>query len=370
MAIDRIEVSPDDDGLRVDQFLGHHFSEVSRSRWTKLIAAGCVRVNGKAVAVSKRLKAGDAVEVELPPVEDPTASNDFEGPEPQVLFEDSDLIVLVKPRGLTVHPGAGVQLRETLAGWLRATGRLSPEFALPPPESSEDDEDSPELRGGIVHRLDKITSGLLVAAKTPFAQALLSAQFAERRAGRLYWALVAGHPGQLRGKRSVKLEKLLTTVPPAAALRIRALEGDGEAISFASRLRRDPVHRTRFQVSPGAEGRRAVTHFSVISESADLALIECRLETGRTHQIRVHLSALGYPILGDVLYGGAEDRRVWLHAHTLRFYHPREGDERVFRAPLPAEDESDLTSRGLRTETRGLEWPGWNSDSPKDGPED
>lgn len=251
------------------------------------------------VRPSDRLRGGDHVDVEIPPL--PAAAT-APAPEPiplAVVYEDSDLLVVDKPVGMTVHPGAG-----------RSTGTLvhavlahSPGMAL---IGGAD-------RPGIVHRLDKDTSGLLVVAKTEAAWRGLQAQIQSRRARREYLALVHG-----------RLERSSSVIEAP--------------------IGRDPRHRTRMAVV--ASGRRAVTHYTVAERFEDATLLQVRLDTGRTHQIRVHLAHIGHPVVGDPIYGRRANawgmRRQALHARTLAFAHPTTGADMVFHAPLPTDFEEAL----------------------------
>ncbi len=173
-----------------------------------------------------------------------------------------------------------------------------------------------------MHRLDKGTSGCLVVAKHPEAHRKLSEQFAAKTAGRHYWARVQGDVERLRVSLPPRLVRMIEEHPLKLAFRI---DSEGR-YSFSSPLGRDPKNRLRFAVLP--EGKQAVTHFKVLSKNADSTLLDVQLETGRTHQIRVHMAFLGFPLVGDGLYGGRAHDRILLHAHTLYFTHPRT-DERM-----------------------------------------
>lgn len=299
-------------GRRLDVFLADHLPEVSRARLQALIAAGLVSVapseaEGATGAVaaarvsrlrpSHRVRAGERVAVKVPPVEPTTLR-----PEPiplVIIYEDGDLLVVDKPAGLTVHPGAG-----------RPTGTLVQAVLSHCP-------DLPgiggEQRPGIVHRLDKDTSGLLVVAKTEAALRGLQAQIQARRARRDYLALVWG--------------------------RLNRAEGAVDAP-----IGRDPRHRTRMAVV--ASGRRAVTHYRVVERFREATLLELRLQTGRTHQIRVHCAALDHPVVGDPVYGRRPNawglRRQALHAFRLAFAHPATGVELTFTVPLPPDIDAAL----------------------------
>lgn len=239
-----------------------------------------------------RLRAGDRIEVEIPPPRSPGLV-----PEPiplDVAYEDAEVLVINKPAGLTVHPGAGRQTGTLVHAILARCPGL-------PGIGGED-------RPGIVHRLDKDTSGLLVVAKTERALRALQAQIQTRRAGREYRALVHGRVARPQG-------------------RIEAPIG------------RDPRHRTRMAVV--ASGRHAVTHYRVAEAFEAATLLDVRLETGRTHQIRVHCASIGHPVVGDPVYGRRPNpwglARQALHAHRLTFAHPVSGAPLSFTAPLPAD---------------------------------
>lgn len=240
---------------------------------------------------SFRLRPGQRVRV-LAPASEPFTV----GPEAiplEVVYADADVLVVNKPAGLTVHPAPG-HPRGTLVNAVLAQVTGLAGIGGP-------------LRPGIVHRLDKDTSGLLVIAKSDAAYRSLTAQLRERRVARTYLALVRGTPRR-------------------------------DAGSVAEPIGRHPTQRTRMAVS--ARGRSALTHYRVVERLPGATLLECTLETGRTHQIRVHLRHIGHPILGDPVYGVPgvpEISRQALHAARLEFTHPRSGERLVFRAPLPAD---------------------------------
>src|SRR6266481_4978805 len=247
-------VSGNDAKLRLDQFLAKRLPEYSRSRLQQLIRTGFVRVNERATRPQQIVRTGDKIDLLEPPLEKIETL-----PEPiplDVLFEEEDLIVINKPAGLTVHPGAG-QREHTLVNAL-----LSYCTTLSGIGGKE--------RPGIVHRLDKETSGCLVVAKNDTAHRELSKQFAARTVEKIYLALVAG-----------KLRK------PAGII--------------DEKIGRHPVHRQRMSVS-ARHGRAAKNDYRVIRSSDQASLIECRLHSGRTHQIRVHLHHLGHPVVGDKIY--------------------------------------------------------------------
>ncbi len=287
-------VAEADAGSRLDRALAARDEIGSRSLAERLLRAGAVRVDGAVRPKSHRLEAGSVIEVELP-----KASVGLE-PEPvtvPVLYEDGDLVVVDKPAGLSVHPGAG-ERRATLAGQLLTLGAAGG----PDPD-----------RPGIVHRLDRDTSGLLLVARSEGAHAALQEEIRRRKIERRYLALVRGHPRSRTG-------------------RIDAPIG---------RDRRDPTRRSLDTDEP----REAVTHFEVVETMSEHALLHVRLETGRTHQIRVHLAAIELPVSGDPQYGVAGDlglERQFLHAHALRFKHPFSGEEIEIMSPLPPDLEAAL----------------------------
>jgi 23S rRNA pseudouridine1911/1915/1917 synthase len=302
-----------DQSERLDKALTHHVTSLSREQLKRLILAGHVRAEEGTPLTDPALKIKGSLTVcvHIPPPEPSHLQ-----PEPgdlDILFEDTHLLVLNKPAGLTVHPGAG-QRGGTLVNALLAhcAGQLSGIGGVERP--------------GIVHRLDKDTSGLLVVAKTDAAHRPLANAFKNRAIRRSYLALCAGVP-----------------LPPAGKIDLP--------------LGRHPTHRTKMAVVAANKGRRAVTHYQVQEKfGAISSLLQCRLETGRTHQIRVHLAHKHHPILGDPLYSrhtrlkGASEAltkalqgltRQMLHAEELGFTHPVTQEELLFQAPPPA-DFSDF----------------------------
>src|SRR5712691_8410403 len=283
-----------DAGMRLDRWLVTAVRGISRARLQALIGDGRVRVDGVVRKTAYRLQGGEAVDVEIPP-----APPEELAPEPialTIIHEDDDVLVVDKPAGMVVHPGAGVS-RGTLAAGALAH---APEMAAV----------GGQRRPGIVHRLDKGTSGLLVLAKTTLAYHALVAQLGAREVTREYLAVVHGLLARAEG-------------------RIDAPIG------------RDPHHRQRMAIRPLGEGRRAVTRFGVVERFDGFTLVGCRLETGRTHQIRVHLASLGHPVAGDSVYGRGRPPLpvdldgVALHAARLVFLHPATQERMEFSAPLP-----------------------------------
>jgi 23S rRNA pseudouridine1911/1915/1917 synthase len=282
-------------GLRLDQALARLMPGESRSRLAKLIESGHVRVDGEPAAVRAKVKSGEAVEVTLVP----RPSDNAFRPEAialDVVHEDDDVLVIDKPAGLVVHPGSGNWEGTMLNALLHHAPALR---ELP--------------RAGIVHRLDKDTSGLIVVAKNEAAQLDLVRQLQARTVKRTYLALVRGHvatPG-------------IVDAP----------------------IGRHPVQRTRMAIVP--TGKPAVTHYRVRETLPRHTLLECDLETGRTHQIRVHLASIGHPIEGDPVYAGraaAKLGRQALHAWKLAFAHPRGRAPLRFEAPIPADFRALLKS--------------------------
>jgi 23S rRNA pseudouridine1911/1915/1917 synthase len=294
-----------DSGCRLDVAVARHLPDLSRSRIGRLATEGRILVDGAARKPAFRLRAGQRIHVAVPPAAPARLS--AEAIPLDVVYEDADLLVINKPAGLTVHPAPG-----------HPSGTLVNAVLARVP-------DLPGIGGtvrpGIVHRLDKDTSGLLVVAKTDEAHRSLSAQLRTRSVGRTYLAVVRG--------------------------RLRR-----DAGVIAAPIGRHPAHRTRLAVV--LRGREAVTHYEVLERFQNATLLACRLETGRTHQIRVHLTHTGHPILGDPVYGRApapEMRRQALHAARLEFTHPRTGRRITCTAPIP-EDMKNLLAR-LRHESGG-----------------
>lgn len=300
MATLRFSVAEAEAGARLDRALAAREEIGSRGLAERLVRGGLVTVDGARPAKSHRLEAGSLIEVELP--DEPKAL----APEPvsvRTAYEDDDVLVVDKPAGIAVHPGAGVT-RGTLAGQLLTLGATG--------------GDDPE-RPGIVHRLDRDTSGLLVVARSETAFERLQDAIRRREVERRYLALVRGTPRSRTG-------------------RIDAPIG---------RDRRDPTRRSLDTDEP----RGAVTHFEVLELLPEHALLDVRLETGRTHQIRVHLQAIDLPVAGDRLYGVEGDLgldRQFLHAHRLRFRHPITGVELDLVSPLPA-DLAEALERARRS---------------------
>lgn len=286
--------------VRCDKWLAARWPGVSRARWQKVLQEGGVTRSGRALKVTDRVSAGD--ELELPPVESLMESDAATAPEAEdwplsILFEDDALVVVDKPEGMVVHPGAGVERGTLVAALLHRYGSL--------PDLGDVE------RPGIVHRLDKGTSGLMLVARTQEAGRNLQSQFAERQTEKEYLAVVQG--------------------------KMPALSG-----TIDKPIGRHPV--ARMKMACREDGRTAITHWQVIHDGPGWSLCRITIETGRTHQIRVHLASLGNPVLGDKLYGFKaaklpaqvpEPGRILLHAHRLAFNHPVDGRRMNFTCPAP-----------------------------------
>lgn len=289
------DVQPEEGGARLDHFLVRHLPDHSRSSLGKHIRSGHILVNSNQVKPGVKLHLGDIVTVELPAPEKSglvAQPVDF-----LILFEDEGLLVISKPPGLVVHPAAGHADSTLVNGLLHRYAHL-------PGESS---------RPGIVHRLDKDTSGIMLVAKTEKMLRLLAAAFKERRIHKTYHALLLRCPKDMAGR----------VVAP---------------------IGRHPVNRKKMAIR-NVSGRYAATSWKIVEQfplsSTSLCLAEIIIETGRTHQIRVHLASVGSPVAGDILYGGkVADKagvridRQFLHASTISFIHPETGDDCSFTAPL------------------------------------
>jgi 23S rRNA pseudouridine1911/1915/1917 synthase len=321
-----IEVSTDAAGQRLDQFLAAQLDGVSRSRVQMLMEQGDVLVNGEREKASLKLRGGEHITITGEPRPVPLKATAEDIPL-DVVYEDADLAVVNKPAGMMVHAGSGqnedARSRGTLVNaLLHRFKKLSATGG--------------DLRPGIVHRLDKDTSGLIVVAKNDRSHAALGEMFASRQIRKTYLALVQGN-----------------------------LERDRGTINAA--VARDPVRRTRMTTQPHDNARSAVSHYEVVKRLANrfgkFTLVRVRIETGRTHQIRVHMASIGHPVVGDTLYGGAgqltdqvaaqipqskaarrkaEPQRLrlgrnFLHAAKLEFPHPKSGKVLSLEAPLPEE---------------------------------
>lgn len=283
-------VDPESAGQRLDHFLQRQLPAVSRSRLQSWAKDGRVLINQQPAKPSQLLRPADVIDVH--PADLPPLSATPENIPLDIIYEDPDVVVINKPAGMTVHAGAGVHHGTLVNALLHHFAQLS--------------QVQGALRPGIVHRLDRFTSGVLIVAKTDQAHHSLAHQFAHRDIEKIYLALVQGLVKQDHGI----IEKPIT---------------------------RDPIHRTRFTAKTG-QGRAAWTEYFVERRFAQHTLLRINLGTGRTHQIRVHLSSLGHPIVGDTLYGAAAQPsldRFLLHAHRLTFTSPTTGEPITATAPLP-----------------------------------
>ena len=287
----------DEAGERLDTFLAQRCPDLSRSRIQALTAEGFVAVDGAQAKPAVRLREGQTVSLVVPPPAPSTLVP--QAMDLVVVYEDPDLLVIDKPAGLVTHPAPG-HPDQTLANAVLAH--------CPDLEGV-----GGEIRPGLVHRLDRDTSGLIVVAKNDAAQAGLSAQFKDRTVSKAYLAAVTGHP-------------------------------DPERATIDAPVGRHPRSRTRMAIV--TTGREAVTEYDMLRRLRGYALVEARPRTGRTHQIRVHMASIGHPVAGDTTYGvpapGLD--RHFLHAHRLAFTHPRTGDRLELESPLPDDLQDFLDS--------------------------
>lgn len=290
----RQEIFVGEDGTddRIDKFLAEQCEELSRSFLQKLLKSGEVSVNGQAVKASFRLSEGDLIVFEVPEAAKPEIL-----PEPfplDILYEDEDVILVNKPKGMVVHPAAG-HYSGTLVNALMYHCRDSLSGI------------NGVLRPGIVHRIDMDTTGVIIACKNDVSHRSIAEQLKEHSITRRYQAIVHG--------------------------RLKTDEGIVDAP-----IGRNPQDRKKMSINE-RNGKPAVTHYHVLNRFRDYTHIECRLETGRTHQIRVHMASIGHPLLGDAVYGPARCpyrlEGQTLHAGVLGFVHPRSGKYMEFSAPLP-----------------------------------
>ena len=310
-----VKVDPGQGPLRIDKYLLDKMTKVSRSRIQNGIVAGAIKVNQQQVKSNYKVRPNDLITILVPKSEQEDQEIEGEDIPIEVIYEDTDILVLNKPVGLVVHPGIG-----------NRTGTLVNALIYHLQRS-----DLPVLKGnpldrpGLVHRIDKNTSGLLVTAKYEYALSHLARQFYEHSSQRSYLALVWGEPKEKEG-------------------------------TIESYLGRDPKDRRKQHVFDSeADGKLAITHYKVIEPMYYVSLVECTLETGRTHQIRIHMSDLGHPLFGDAKYGGAKVVKGTvfqkykqfvhncltlmphqaLHAQSLGFEHPRLGERMHFSVPPP-----------------------------------
>ena len=299
----RLEV--DESGQRVDKYLAERIPELSRSQAQRLIREGLVTVNGQSTLPAYRVKEGECLTVRIPPKEKLALA--AEELPLKVVYEDEDIVVVDKPAGMVVHPSAG-----------HPRGTLMNALLAHIPSLANLGEDS---RPGIVHRLDKETSGLMVVAKNDSAQRFLKDEFKGREVEKTYLALVEGRPS---------VEHAVVEAP----------------------IGRDPKNRKRMAVVRG--GREARTEYRVLESYPRHSLLKVRPETGRTHQVRVHLAFIGHPVVGDRVYGRKRltlpMTRYFLHAQKLMFRHPKDGQYVEFETALP--DELQEALKRLRQETQ------------------
>ena len=305
MEIRTLQALPEDAGERLDAFLARRLENVTRSAAARLCQDGQVVSGGKPLAKNARLTGGETIQVTLP---DPEASEAVPQNIPlDVVYEDADVIVVNKPKGLVVHPAPGHPDGTLVNALLYRCGDSLSGIGG-------------ELRPGIVHRIDRDTSGLIIAAKNDDAHQKLSAQLQDHTLARTYACIVVGNLRQDSG----------TVDAP---------------------IGRSPGDRKKMAVVP--DGRRAVTHWEVVARYGGHTLLRCRLETGRTHQIRVHMAYIGHPILGDTVYGAKKAvpglQGQCLHAVGLRFLHPRTGEAVELRCPLPESFLRQLEKLEART---------------------
>ena len=314
-----IPATADDAGKRLDQFLATHLHETSRARVQQLISQNLVLVDDSQAKASLRMRGGERIAVLAAAQSAPLRAMAEDIPL-DIVYEDDDLAVVNKPAGMMVHAGAGATDDQRNRGTL--VNALLHHFAQLSSVGGE-------LRPGIVHRLDKATSGLIVVAKSDETHRRLAAQFVAREVKKKYLAMVQGWLKRERG-------------------------------TISSSISRDQVRRTRM-TTRRAGGREAISHYTVQRKLdtpyGKFSLLEVQIDTGRTHQIRVHLASLGHPVVGDTLYGARRELeskdtsrislpRNFLHAAALQFQHPRTAELLSFSAPLPEELESFLQKLG------------------------
>jgi 23S rRNA pseudouridine1911/1915/1917 synthase len=303
-----ITAAAEHDRMRLDVFVAMRLTpEYSRSQVARMIKAGLVTVNGAVARASSGVRTGDRVDVAAiaaGALSDPSLYKEGDAPEISVIFDDDEIIVVNKPAGMTVHPAPG-----------HPNGTVVDALLARFPELAAMAEPDGVLRPGIVHRLDKDTSGVMVVARTPFSRTALSRQFKDRSVKKTYLAIVKGKVARDR-------------------------------VSIERPVGRHPVERKRMSVRSNAP-RDAVSHITVLArfdpadgDEADASLVRVKPDTGRMHQIRVHLASIGHPCLGDPLYGGKAGgagffHRQALHALALSLTHPRSGERLEFIAPLP-----------------------------------
>ncbi len=288
----KIIVNPDDELIRLDKFIVAHYKEVSRSELKYYFDEQKVMVNNKIVKPSYLVNYGD--EIIIMDRDEKESNLEKEDIKLDIVYEDEDIIVVNKPSGMVVHPAAGHHSGTLVNALLNHCHKLS--------------DVGGDTRSGIVHRIDKDTSGLLVACKNNKAHRILAEEFKNKEhTNRTYIAIVVGNISHNKGKINMPIG-------------------------------RDPNNRQKQAVVAG--GKEAVTYFTVLDRFKDYTLVECKLETGRTHQIRVHMAAIGHPVMNDPLYGVKKQTTPfgqYLHAKTLGFVHPRTKEYMEFDSELPQE---------------------------------
>lgn len=275
---------------RLDKYLASHLDGVTRNQIQMMIHQSLILVNNKAIKQNYMVKTGDLIGIEF--FETDSGEIKKQDIPLDIYYEDSDVIVINKPSGMVVHPAVGNKENTLVNALLFHCTDLS--------------GINGKLRPGIVHRIDKDTSGLLVACKNDYSHRILSKQFADKKVTRKYYALVHGVINHNVG---------VIDAP----------------------IGRDPVHRQQMTVIEN--GKHAITHFRVIERYKNMTLLELQLETGRTHQIRVHMKYIGFPLVGDPVYGlknDANEKGQFLHAKTLGFIHPRSKEKMEWESPLPS----------------------------------
>lgn len=289
--IEVFEVTSEETGTRLDAFLADSMEEISRNRVQGLCQSGNIRVNGKEAKKNQKLKEGDRVEVEVP---EPAVTELVPQDIPlDIIYEDSSVLVINKPKGMVVHPAPGHPDGTIVNAVMSHCGESLSGIGG-------------ELRPGIVHRIDKDTSGLLMIAKNDKAHASLSSQLKDKSLSRIYDAIVLGRMGDDSGTVDAPIGRSL---------------------------------RDRKKMAVIADGRNAVTHYETIARYIGYSHVRCSLETGRTHQIRVHMAHIGHPLAGDEVYGKGKEKTglegQCLHAGKIMFIHPDTGEKMSFECPLP-----------------------------------
>ncbi|MBQ3643325.1 MAG: RluA family pseudouridine synthase [Candidatus Riflebacteria bacterium] len=288
--IENWNIEEDYVGMRLDQAINKRFPDISRNLAQEMIKNGEIKIGNSIPKASQKLKAGNVIEITF---RDDELNTEIQATEMNfpILYEDDDIIVINKPFGLVVHPGAGNE-KVTVVSALLSHTNLSPIGA-------------PD-RPGVVHRLDKETSGIMVLAKTKEAHKNLAEQFASHELEKEYIALIQGHIVNKKGRIQVAIE-------------------------------RDPVHRQRMKATSEDNGRMAISIFEVMEYLKNSTLVKVRILTGRTHQIRVHMAFTGHPLLGDTTYGGKKfgNSEHFLHSAKLSFTHPITGKSMTFQADIP-----------------------------------